>query len=319
MRTRVSRHKPNVERKADLIFTADIHIREDVPICRTDDFMRAQRRKLKFIDALQQEHDCPVLDAGDLFNHWKPSPFLLCWAIDNLPQRFITIPGNHDLPGHNLDLLERCGLGVLEAAGAIKLLTNPNEPLVFETKNGKKLAIYGVPYGSEMPVERVRAHRQIIVAHIMTYVGEVPFPGCKDPEAHDLLSSLEDDVDLLLTGHNHMPFVIEDSKGRLMINPGSLMRQKSHQIDYEPHVYLYFADDNTVEPVAVPISSDVISRDHIDRVKDKEARASAFVTSLAGHKEIGLSFEDNMTAYLAKMGKEIDKEDENLIWEVIRG
>ena len=62
-------------RTADAIITADIHLRETSPQCRTDDYWKAQEDKIEFLKELQHKHhDCPILDGGDLFDQWKPSP-----------------------------------------------------------------------------------------------------------------------------------------------------------------------------------------------------------------------------------------------------
>ena len=52
--------------KADAILCADLHIRPDTPICRTDDFFDAMSKKIDFILSLSKEHNCPILMAGDL-------------------------------------------------------------------------------------------------------------------------------------------------------------------------------------------------------------------------------------------------------------
>ena len=105
-------------KKADGILCGDLHLTEDTPICRTDNFQEAQWRKLTFIKQLQEEHDCPVLCAGDLLDFWKPSPFLLSKIIEHLPKQFYTVLGNHDLPQHSLELLEKSGIYTLQMAGS---------------------------------------------------------------------------------------------------------------------------------------------------------------------------------------------------------
>ena len=49
------------QRNVTALFTSDLHLREDTPVCRTDDFLKAQIKKLKFLSALQAKHNCPVL------------------------------------------------------------------------------------------------------------------------------------------------------------------------------------------------------------------------------------------------------------------
>lgn len=294
------------------IITGDIHLREDQPVCRTDDFFAAQTRKLKWLSELQQQHNCPILDAGDLFHHWKPSPALLRYAINNLPDGMVTVPGNHDLPSHSMELYEKSGLAVLEASGKVEVL--------FGKPSGIKEALFHpFPWGADiisLDSDYLRKDvRNIALCHVMTYQGRKPFPGCKDPGAGALLRNTKG-YDLIITGHNHTSFVIED-EGRLLVNPGSLMRSTAAQTDHKPRVYLYYAEDNTVEPVFVPIEEGVITREHIDITEHRDDRIDAFISRLSDEVETGLSFEHNLESYFSK--NRIRQGIQDLVWESVKG
>jgi predicted phosphodiesterase len=296
--------------KPTAILTGDIHLRDDQPVCRTDEYFAAQHRKIKWLRELQEKHDCPVFDAGDLFSRSKPSHFLLQWAIQELPERFHTIPGNHDLPSHNLELLDKSGLGVLRAAGAATVHLEPwHEAGVAD--------VYPFPWGMEpVPAPRRRSSEcRIAICHIMTYQGDSPWPGCQDPDALSLLKRLTG-YDLVLTGHNHKPFVVEHER-RLLVNPGSLMRSTSDQADHKPRVYLWYADDNHVEPVFVPIEEGVVSREHIEVVENRDERIDAFVSRLSGDWEVSLSFERNLEEFFGK--NRVRQGVKDLVWESVRG
>ena len=86
---RTSKHRGEVS----AILCSDLHLREDVPICRTDDYISAQWKKMDFIAELQLKHNCPVLCGGDFFDYWKPSPKLLSSAIMSIPADFWSIYG----------------------------------------------------------------------------------------------------------------------------------------------------------------------------------------------------------------------------------
>ncbi len=270
--------------KVDLIIVSDIHLREDIPICRTDDFIKAQWDKLDFISELQKEHNCPVVHGGDLFHHWKPSPFLLSETIKHLPDQFYTVYGNHDLPQHNIELKEKCGIYTLEQAGKLKVLEGvhwgqlPKKASITVTKsNGEK--------------------SRILVWHVFTYKGKEPWPGCTAPKGAKLLKKYPT-IDLIITGDNHQPF-IEEYDDRLLINPGSLSRQRSSEI-HKPRVYLWNADTNIAIPVFLPIEQDVISREHLEKEEQKNSRIDAFVSSLNNDWDVQLSFEDNIEAFEKK-------------------
>ena len=107
-----------------IIFCSDFHLREDTPVCWTGDFDEEQWNSVLFINRLQKKYGCVVIHAGDLFHHWKPSPYLITRTIKYLPKRFFTIYGQHDLPQHNLDLAIKSGIATLETAGALTVLSS---------------------------------------------------------------------------------------------------------------------------------------------------------------------------------------------------
>lgn len=268
--------------KPDAILTGDWHLREDTPICRLDDFWETQWEKVRFVKNLQQKYSCPVIHSGDLFNHWKPSPMLLSETIKHIPKDFWTVYGNHDLPQHNLELSYKSGVNTLVEAGVIHAL----EATHWGQYPGELSYILSVQ----------TSNRSILVWHVMTYTGKEPWPGCTDIPAKKLLKKYPE-YDLIVTGHNHKQFTAE-LDGRLLINPGSITRQDADQIDFEPAVFLWFAGTNTVERVPIPINRDIISREHLDRKKERDDRLEAFVTRLNMEWDADISFEENVNRIL---------------------
>lgn len=245
------------------IITADWHLREDTPICRIDDFWDQQWRKVDFINKLQVKYGCSVIHAGDLFNTWKPSPFLLSMTMKHLPDRFFTIYGNHDLPQHNFDLSYKTGIRVLEVAEKLTVLKGthweqePNLSLVWPTMD---------------------ATISMVVWHIMTWLGDKPWPGCTDPTAFEVLDKAK--ADIVITGHNHKTFTAKEGK-RLLINPGSLTRQTVDQSSHSPCVFLWYAEANRAVPVFLPKEKGVVSADHLSRTKERDKRIDAFVSRIS--------------------------------------
>jgi DNA repair exonuclease SbcCD nuclease subunit len=294
---RQTKHRGSVS----AILCSDIHLREDKPICRTDDYWNAQWKKMDYIGYLQGKYDCPVLCGGDLFNHWKPSPMLLSETIKHIPKQFFTVYGQHDLPQHNLDLAYKSGIFTLWMGGHIELLAQGHW--------GQEIDINK----SSITLEKI----PILVLHITTYVGSLPF------EATPASKILKDypQYKLILTGDNHQPFVtrIQDSyvngveKFRLLVNPGSMMRMTADQINHDPRVYLWYAESNTVEPIYLPIEEDVISREHIDIQQKRDARIDAFISSLDGDWKATMSFEDNLQVFEKK--NNVEKEVMNIIYK----
>lgn len=284
-------------KKADGILCGDLHLMEDTPICRTDNFQEAQWRKLTFIKQLQEEHDCPVLCAGDLLDFWKPSPFLLSKIIEHLPKQFYTVLGNHDLPQHSLELLEKSGIYTLQMAGSLEILK-------------------GTHWGQEKDVFTTIAGKEILIKHVMNYQrGHSPFPGCTDPSAEILLRKYRN-CPLVLTGHNHKQFVVK-SNTTLVVNPGAMTRQTADQIDFEPAVFLWYAEQNEVKRVVLPYEKSVVSREHIELVKERNDRINAFVSRLDTEWDAAISFEENIEIFMSK--NPIRSEVKELIYKALEG
>jgi DNA repair exonuclease SbcCD nuclease subunit len=147
----------------------------------------------------------------------------------------------------------------------------------------------------------------------MTYKGKPPWPGCEDPPAKELLKRYPD-YDLIVTGHNHQSFV-EELDGRLLVNPGAITRQEADKADHKPCVYLWYAEENQVEPHYLPVEEGVISREHIEQTEERNERIEAFVSRLNDEWEAGLSFEQNLERFFKE--NEIRQSVQEIIWGAI--
>ena len=279
---------PISRRKADLILCSDAHLREDTPTCWIGDFQQEQWGSLMCIKALQDIHDCVVLHAGDLFDHWKPSPWLISMTIEHLPKHFFTIYGQHDLPQHNWELREKSGIYTLEKAGILKVLSYGHWGRTPEDDNFDCFAIH---------LNKVDIVRRIYTWHHMTYITP-PFPGASEGQATAILRKYPQ-YDLIVTGDNHQSFATE-YKGRLLVNPGSMTRQTAAQIDFQPRVALWYADTNTIEWVNLPIAENAITREHIEVKERRDERIDAFISRLDNDWKAGMSFTENLEAFFNK-------------------
>ena len=274
--------------KVDAILTADWHLRDSQPVARTDDYFQAMLGKIKWVSDLQKEYDCPVLHAGDLFHTWKSSPFLLASIMNILPDQFYTIAGNHDLPNHNIDLLEKSGLAVLDEAGKINLLNN------YWSNDFRNLKVYGASYGSEIPKI---LNADILMCHEMVYQSAEFWQKNNGSQALAFLKKHEG-YQLIITGHNHKPFTATH-KGRLLVNPGSLMRMTADQQDYKPRVYLWNKESNTIKIKYIPIDSEAVQIKYLEKIKERDARMEEYVDCLTETTAVSsLNYEKNLEEYI---------------------
>jgi DNA repair exonuclease SbcCD nuclease subunit len=265
------------QNKPDLILCSDPHLREDTPTCYIGDFQKEQWSSLDLIKVLQQEYNCSVLCGGDFFHHWKPSPFLLSQTIEHLPDDFWVVYGQHDLPNHNLELAYKCGINTLWQAGVLNIMPEC--------------------HWGQTPKKGSSTLYDVLVWHVTTYQNNLPWPGCTASSAKQILKKYPQ-FSLILTGDNHQPFV-EEYEGRLLVNPGSMTRQDADQLNHRPRVYLWYAETNTVEPIYLPIApgNEVISREHIEVVKQRNERLDAFVSTLNTDWEASVGFEENLKIF----------------------
>ena len=287
-------------KKISAILCADLHLREDQPLCRTDNYFLTQINKLNFLFELGTKHNIwTFFCAGDFFDKAKVSEEFKTNLLECDMPPFYVIPGNHDLPEHNVKNFKKSSLGVMKAAD--KVTVKENVPLeTFHTANIKNRKIGLI-------------HKLIHKSTEDSVVAEgktISYP------AQKLLKD-NPEFDLILSGDNHKTFV-EEYEGRLLVNPGSMMRMTAAQVDHKPCVFLYYAETNTIEPVYFPIEQGVVSREHIEEKQHKEERdkrMDAFVKKAGINIELGIKFEKNLEEYfkLIKIRKAVQQK----VWEFV--
>jgi DNA repair exonuclease SbcCD nuclease subunit len=283
--------RTRINKKASFILTADWHLRDDQPICRTDNYFEAQAKKIQFIKNLSEKHNCPILCAGDLFNKAKSSKSLEIYLMNNLPKLIYTIPGQHDLPNHNIKNIIDSSIGILSTADII--------PLELIELGG---------------IHTIKVDPSIGMMH--TFIQKPNDTQDKLIGGSTALSFLKKykKYNLILTGDNHKTFVFE-YEGRLLVNPGSLMRMTAGQIKHKPCIFLYYTDTNTVKQIFLPIEENVIDREHIEQEERKEERFKIFIKKLNDDYDVSLSFVKNIKKYINK--NKTRQSVQNILWEVI--
>ena len=300
-----------IVKQPSAILTSDWHLREDTPICRTDNYWDVMWKKVDFISDLQKKYNCPVLHGGDLFDKSRPSLNLVRETMLHIPNQFYTIYGQHDLVNHSLSLTDKCGIKVMETAKKLQVLDDMHY-------FNDHLYVSGIHWGQE-PKEDPQTDvifrkehqiKKVLVWHKMVWQKTKPYPTCVDPPASTILKQYKE-CHLILTGDNHKTFV-EEYEGRLLVNPGSMMRMDADQADHKPCVFLWYAEDNSVQQVFLPIEEGVVSREHLVVKQERDSRIDAFISKLNDKYEVSLSFENNLEQFFKT--NDIDKEVKQIIY-----
>jgi DNA repair exonuclease SbcCD nuclease subunit len=256
----------------------------------------------KVMQVLQIAHDkdCEVFIAGDVFDtgHVKDSTITKLMELIKISGvNVYAIAGNHDLPGHNLDNINNSAIGIMFKSGLVK------------NYHGKNIDL--VNFGEEIPKD---SEAEVLVYHELIYKGKEPFPGApKSGNVRNFIKKIPDNYKLILTGDNHQQFIHRED-GKILVNPGSLMRMTATQEDHEPAVF--HQSNLVVQKIPLKIQDGVITRDHIEKKKDKENRSKAFIKRMKD-TDMKLDFRENMTNFIST--NKIKQPIADEIWESIDG
>jgi len=271
-----------------------------------------QERKLKFLVDIANEHEVPLLIAGDIFHQAKSSPWLERMVIEELgkvKEKVYLVPGQHDLPNHRIDKINESSLGVLESAGIVDILSD--DPVLID----ENLLLYGCGWNQDIPEPEDDFCRKILIIHKLIVKDNPPFPGDTSPNAEEMIE-MAFGFNLIISGDNHQSFMIE-KKGKILLNPGAIKRDRIDQWDYKPAVFLL--NENlgiTSVPIPIEPSEQVMSKEHLTKEFDKNERIEAFVN---GFKEVemGFDFIDNLKKHLQI--NQIEKPVREIVWEMVEG
>ncbi len=301
------------------IFLADIHLSLNPPVWRSAEpnWFEAMLRPILEVKALQEKYDCPVIAAGDIFNTWYSPPEVINFALEHLPYMY-AIPGQHDLPLHNYEDIQKSAYWTLVGAGRIQ-----NLPLHRSKKKHTSwpiqigdLAIYGFPFGEKVRSLQHRDNDFIHIAVIHEYrciKGKDYYKASNDDYLYENERNLLG-YDVVVYGDNHQGFQMLVNEDTAVFNCGSLMRRKSDEINYKPQVGLLLK------------SGKVISH-YLDTSKDKHLILNSttdiketpdmrtLIQELEKLDGIDLDFSEVMVRYLKK--NRIKKTICNIIMEAM--
>jgi hypothetical protein len=156
----------------------------------------------------------------------------------------------------------------------------------------------------------------VALVHRLVYPSKTPpWPGAEESgtSAKRLLKKYPE-YDLIVSGDNHESFVVEH-QGRLLVNPGSMMRMTAAQIDHKPRLYLWRAKDNSVEEVFFPIEEGVVDRAHIEVQENQDERMDVFVSKLRHDIEIGFDFLHNLRQFIST--NKVEEPIQKIIYQAV--
>lgn len=305
--------------KSRLISTSDWHISLKPPVARSKEpnWLKTQAGYLKQLKSLSEENnDAPIIVAGDLLDRWDNSAELTNFLIAFMPHVY-AIPGNHDLPAHRYDDINKSTFWTLVEAGKITII-RPNEPVEIDN-HGDPIRLHGFPCGYEVkPLEKPHdLILEVAVVHDLIWTEKTSF---LNAPKNKRLRTYEDKVkgyDVAVFGDNHTCF--QSKLGNCsVVNCGTLMRRKVSEISYEPSAWLIY-NDGSVERKKLDCSKDMFIDygSGIREMSDGELtfNAGEFVEELMSLSDTAIDFGEALRR--AAMGESVPTETRAVILEML--
>ncbi len=270
------------------LFVADLHLSWNPPVARSaeESWLDAQARPLRQLRDLQEKYDCPVVCAGDIFDKYNPTPALINWATRHLPV-LVAIPGQHELPLHNLEDLEKSAYRTLIDTKIICWHVND----VF--------SLHSFPFGVQItPLEKELRGLRVAVAHSYIWTEGNQYTGA--PNGDNLSSYIKQlkGYGVAVFGDNHKGFTAK-AGDCTVYNCGCLIRRKQNEREYKPAVGLLF-DNGKVKRHFLDVSEDKWLEDDeelpLGEVNEREL--SEFIDGLGGLDVERVGFGDMVRRYV---------------------
>ncbi len=228
-----------------LICLSDIHWSHRPPTARLDepDWYAAMDSQLaELAEFWRSVGHPPIAMAGDLFDKWNPPIQLVNFICPKLLQYFgkdtiFAIPGQHDLPFHSMDQIEKSAYWNLVQNEAIRDISSR------KLSNGE-LTLYGFEWNS--PEDRIRKPnngpgQHVVLCHKYAFSNKSQCFQGADLEATYHTHGF-DGFDLVHYGDNHIRW---SEPG--VVNPGTFYTRYKNDIGQACGAYCLRADGTTYE------------------------------------------------------------------------
>lgn len=296
------------------VLCADIHLSIKPPIARAGEpnWFRAMLRPIEQISLIAQNHSCPVIVAGDIFDRWNSPPELINWALRHLPCLY-AIPGNHDLPHHRPDLIHRSAYGTLVETGTIKELGF--DPIDVG-RDMASVLVYGREF-DEDPPHTLGGDVEVLVTHEYlwdTGTGHVdaPIERRLDKVAHKFSG-----FDVVVVGDNHVPFERTLKGGKTYVhNCGTVTRRKTNEAQYPTRVGLLRLSGK-VDTMRLNTDGDKIalSVTKAEESQEENEDITALVEAMANVEDTSLDFREAL--HRAMDARKVDRKVRTAILEAL--
>jgi predicted phosphodiesterase len=276
-----------------ITLVGDMHISDKKPSCRNDESY--QHTCLDKFNQISLHPSDFILQAGDFFDFHSVSNALLgdIMLLTRLTGKpFYCVAGQHDMKFHSHDLRDTA-LRVIADSGYLQMPTTSLSII--------DCAISFVSYNQEIPKPKKGKFNILVIHKMITKDGPL-FPGHLGfVTARNFLKT--HDYDLVLSGDNHKTFV-EEYDGKILVNPGTVMRKTITDKDHKPCFFTFNTDTKELKQHFLKVDYNPFVE--IDETKKTvNEQMLAFVENLKTKVKLeGVNFVDNLNIL------SIDQKDE---------
>jgi hypothetical protein len=233
-----------------------------------------------------------------VFDHWRATPELINFAIDHMPKMY-AIPGQHDLPYHNINEIQRSAYLTLVHAGMIHTVSMLGHVTIV---NG--MALFGFPYGDKIKPREGDWDEYVCVAMMHEYTWKKGYGYPTAPKAGRITKARKhinqqkyEGYDVVVIGDNHRGFQTTVGK-TVLFNCGALMQRHKNELKYTPQVGLLYKDGVVIPHLLNTKDDKYLSVDSNHVVEGVTKDMAEFFNSLQELDEVGLDFTRTIKHYL---------------------
>lgn len=247
--------------RPDLIAVADLHLTLRRPPARAEqNWLDVQADRLAWLSELKAKYNCPIVYAGDIFDRYDAgakeekgkhdtATELINWAIHHVPKGY-AVPGNHDLPNHDLSQVHRSAYWILVEAGVLEDLPVGIPIRVDDSLPSRRhLFLTGFPcgtkeheYGVRVLVEESGFH--VAVVHGYCWEDQFGHPGAKEEDKSYQWANRLSGYDVAVFGDNHQSFVTRYMALPTVVNVGCFIPRRSDERTLGTKVALIYVNDH---------------------------------------------------------------------------
>lgn len=282
------------------ILTGDWHVWGRAPSYRSleQDWLGVYARAFDKMKAIQRRFEnIPVLLAGDVFDYYNPPPEIINWLIANMPKNVHSVPGQHDLQNHSLELIRKTGYWTLVEAGAVHHVGLQNT--VYSIVPGG-IVLEGAGWNADVrspQFPKAEGEVRMFMEHRYVYSSAAnSYEGVDESKNISHLRDFLRTCDVAVFGDNHIPFTAR-AGDCLVANCGTLLCRKADE-DKELAGFYVLMDDLTVKRIFTGSDRDVFSSREGSVLSPKIDMG--FMEELQNDNVLDMDFE-------AEVGRELDR------------